>query len=171
MMWGNTLNPPVWWCDPWLIKTNITTLCSAYSRNTAGMTVKAGWAGGVSIQYTTKKIIAKRCYHVHVPASWLIACEAPDAFPVVASLRPIFRRERSDDRKCVWSDDRKCVWRFAGYLAERSKKKFWCRITITMTYNLILFITFLLLIISTILLVAKTWLDRAHLTIFSHGYK
>ena len=35
-----------------------------------------------------------------------IACEGPDAFPVVASL-PIFRRERSDDRKCVW--------RFAGY--------------------------------------------------------
>ena len=30
-----------------------------------------------------------------------LACEAPDAFPVVASLPP---------------DDRKCVWRFAGYV-------------------------------------------------------
>ena len=56
-MWGNTVSPPVWWCDPWLIKTNITTLCSAYSSNTTGMTLKAGWVGG-----------ELSCCHVHVPA-------------------------------------------------------------------------------------------------------
>ena len=38
------------------------------------------------------------CYHGHLPS-----LRTADAFPVVASLPPknIFRRERSDDRKCV----------------------------------------------------------------------
>ena len=38
----------------------------------------------------------------------LLACEAPEHFrSSLPSLLAIFRRERSDDRKCVW--------RFAGY--------------------------------------------------------